>query len=727
MLVLGGAMLFQQSSKGVGVFNQQSDESAFRDTATGKAPENTIEQPPGFDDDQPIIFGQVEGVSVWVQGNRAQFQRNSNSLPDYNNDNCRVAILHETMQRLGIHAIRIETGFLEIIPDDPLATPVPVQLHLLLESSESLPPPTGIDLLDQNPAIYWVNSQTMNKLAALLIAADQAVNPAWSRSLEMASHNNTLDNEEEELNSLFELDGQLYSLETPSEAPQKIREQEDQVEIVYETEVLTLYKPEESVDVFLRELPFRVRKCGNEGESSDEERNGSDSDDQASGQSEAENDGAEKENSSQPQGADVADASNNSGDENSASDKMEVDSNLPSVTLVRKKMSELSIEETSPPAKKVCSSSIVSSAQCPLGSHSKDDTGIPSKKPQSPKYEKYENELAYIMKQWKNGKFPEWKKNYELDRAERIKFRNPYYRLPPDEDLPESQLKTSDSYEREHYMFLFGSVRAANEAHEHRQKGYHQWHIEELLRQGVPEDDPRLIQHRQQKEEEDQWEAESRFELRRQLRFRFGCPPNDQEIITENRFEISCKQGAYEAERYMLRVQGYSEDSPEMQEVNEAEERNAFHQQYATREDYDKERHRRLMLAKERRYLHRDFKDEFKECPSKKHHWIMDEDEDFFRIPDIVPAIMQKQKQQRGKCYYDDMLSDEEAREKEKELPYSDSGEDDFSDQEAMERYCYTSEREGELACMTVAECVSRASYGGGYFSHLDWPIQKKK
>ena len=110
----------------------------------------------------------------------------------------------------------------------------------------------------------------------------------------------------------------------------------------------------------------------------------------------------------------------------------------------------------------------------------------------------------------------------------------------------------------------------------------------------------------------------------------------------------------------------------------------------------------------------------------------MDKDERYFREPDIVPGIKQKQKERYRESdddgvFSDEEASDEEAREKEKELPYSDSGEDNFSDQEAMERYCYDSKRKTELSCMAVMECASRPIYGGGYYSHLDRPIQKKK
>ena len=85
----------------------------------------------------------------------------------------------------------------------------------------------------------------------------------------------------------------------PNEAPPKTKEKEDKIELIYETEILSLYMSEETSDGFLKKLTFKVRKCGNEGESSEEEGCGSDSDNQKKEPNQAENSETTEENGMQ--------------------------------------------------------------------------------------------------------------------------------------------------------------------------------------------------------------------------------------------------------------------------------------------------------------------------------------------------------------------------------------------------------------------------------------------
>ena len=108
MLVLGGAMLFHQKNKGVEVLDLHPEGIVFRDTTTESEPENSIEQPPGFKDEQPVIYGEVEGLSVWIQGDRVVFQRKHTKSPLASEDDQRPLL--NVMQRHGIQTISSDSN-----------------------------------------------------------------------------------------------------------------------------------------------------------------------------------------------------------------------------------------------------------------------------------------------------------------------------------------------------------------------------------------------------------------------------------------------------------------------------------------------------------------------------------------------------------------------------------------------------------------------------------------
>ena len=270
MLMLGGAMLFHHKNKGVEVFDLHPEGCAFRDTTTEADPENSIEQPPGFEDEQPVIYGEVEGLSVWIQGDGIVFQRKPANSPKLSEDD--HGLLFNAMQQQGIQTISSDANSTEFIPDD-----ITAESFRINKISEFDPLPTGIDLIDQNPAIHQVSQQARERLAILLLAVKELTDHAYSRSIE-ASHASEIDNEEEEPSIIFDLGGQLYSTEKPDEAPKRVSERIDEIELIYDDEILELYRPETSSDDFSRGLSFIVRKCGN-GEESNNDGGKSDSDD----------------------------------------------------------------------------------------------------------------------------------------------------------------------------------------------------------------------------------------------------------------------------------------------------------------------------------------------------------------------------------------------------------------------------------------------------------------
>ena len=93
------------------------------------------------------------------------------------------------------------------IPADSAAEPVLV--NKILGTDPLL---TGIDLIDQNPAMHQVSQQTRKQLATLALIVGEWINRRYSRNLE-DSHINEIDNKEEETDIVFELGGQLYGAE----------------------------------------------------------------------------------------------------------------------------------------------------------------------------------------------------------------------------------------------------------------------------------------------------------------------------------------------------------------------------------------------------------------------------------------------------------------------------------------------------------------------------------
>ena len=314
MLVLGGMMLLHQSGKSINRFNAHHGKRTLRDaiieaepentTPENTSPEKTIKQPSGFDDDLTVISGQVAGLFVRVQGERVVFQKNNkSSLLKTENEHGRLL---NTMEYYGIKTINDDAYSTEFIPIDSTAEPVRVN-----KVPDSLPVFTGIDLIDQNPAMNRVNQQARKQLASLLLAVGELTESLYSRSLDSRSlevpHINKIDNEDEDVDIVFELGGQLYSTEALDDVPQEVKEREGSIELIYENEVLMLFVPDDSSDGFLRKLSFRVRKCGNGDKNDDKKDNGSGSDEQSE-QTQTTNSETTEENSIQTEDADITES-----------------------------------------------------------------------------------------------------------------------------------------------------------------------------------------------------------------------------------------------------------------------------------------------------------------------------------------------------------------------------------------------------------------------------------
>ena len=304
MLVFGGSILSHQGFKSVDVFDsfslKESNCKKFENSPEFPEPENSIETPVDFDDDLPVLVGQVGGLTIWVQGERADFQRDDENLYPVPKDDI-YRILGDAMQRLNIRSIQVETGTLEITLDDPLMSSIPVMMPM-----DPLPPPIGIEPVDQNPALYRVTSQTMHKLAKTVEAAVQTVNHAWSNSQKISPYDNTLESDSDESDIIFELGGRLYSAESLNDVLARYSINKDEsLELVYADDVLKLYLPEVSDEGFLKNVPFKVRQCDNGDEKEEEGGEASNSD----GNNQTDNKGAQSSGEKQTSAPDTANES----------------------------------------------------------------------------------------------------------------------------------------------------------------------------------------------------------------------------------------------------------------------------------------------------------------------------------------------------------------------------------------------------------------------------------
>ena len=334
--------LFHQNSKGVDIFDSHPANSIFRDSIVEEELVNSIDRPltfgddfnGGFNENQPMLFSQVEGLSVLIQGEMVVFQReHTHSLLNPKSD---LGFLFNAMERHGIKTINSDASSTVFIPVDPKAEPV--QVNKIFSNP---PLPTGINLIDQNPAINRVNQQARKQLAGLLLAAEKLTDLIYSRNLE-APHINKIDNEDEETDIVFELGGSLYSTETLNTTPQEIKDREDRVELVYETEILTFYIPAKSNDSLLRELSLRVRKCSDDNESDEDESGEDESGEDKSGEDKSGEDKSGEDKSGEDKsGEDKSEErSGQSEAEGAETDEIEFDSKPPIVTTVREAVAQ---------------------------------------------------------------------------------------------------------------------------------------------------------------------------------------------------------------------------------------------------------------------------------------------------------------------------------------------------------------------------------------------------